>query len=228
MKKKKVFCIIQARMNSKRLPGKVMKIINNKPMIYWVITNIKKVKLYDGIILALPKNSNKDKIIYNYVKKNFSNMLFYFGSEKNVLDRYYKAAQKFKAKIISRVTADDPLKDPKIISESLKFFLKSKLDYYSNTIDQSFPIGLDIEHFNFKTLKKIKFKAKSYYDKEHVTTYIKSNPEMFNFKNFYYKINLSNFRFTVDTKKDLKNIKKIFKLKKNNPKLKFNTLVKFL
>ena len=202
-----------------------MRIVNRKPMIYWVLRRVIEVGLYDGIILALP-NKKKDKLVSSYVKKIFPKVLIYFGSENNVLDRYYRAAKKFKADIISRVTADDPLKDIKIMRKSLKYFINSNLDYYSNTIKQSYPLGLDIEHFKFNVLKLLKKKAKSNYDREHVTSFIKSNQNLFKLKNFCIKKDLSNIRFTVDTLKDLKQIRKIYKYLNNDLYINYITIIK--
>lgn len=215
---KRIVCIIQARMNSKRLPGKVMMNIEGSPLIYWVIKSVINIKLYDQIVIAIPKIFKKNNKIVDYVKKFFPKVVFYRGSNEDVLDRYYKAAKKFNAKIITRITADDPLKDSNIIKKSLKFFLKSNLDYYSNTLINSFPTGLDVEHFTFKTLKKIKLLAVTNYDKEHVTSYIKSNQKKFKCQNFLNRENLSRIRLTVDTKKDLNVIRKIFKIKKKSKK----------
>ena len=221
-------CIVQARLGSNRLPGKVIKIINGKPMIYWLILRLKKVKIFDLIVIAIPKLKNLK--LLNYLKKISVEMQIkiYQGSENNVLQRYYFAAKKFKADIVTRVTADDPLKDIDIIKNSLLKFVELKIDYYSNSIKQTFPVGIDIEHFTFKSLKLAHKLAITKYEKEHVTAFIKNRPDIFKIKNFTSRSNFANYRLTVDTKKDFERINKIFVHFKNYPFIGYKKIVKFL
>ena len=225
---KKKVCIVQARLGSQRLPNKVMKIINGKPMIYWLILRLNKVKFFDLIVVAIPMRGNKK--LFNYLKKikKKTKIEIFQGSEHNVLKRFYYAAKKFKADIITRVTADDPLKDIDVIRNSLLNFIKLKIDYYSNTIKQTYPIGIDIEHFTINSLKKTFKLAKTKYDKEHVTTFIKKRPKMFKIKNFINIPNLANYSLTVDTKKDFEKIKKIFAVFKNDPYVSYKKIIKFI
>jgi spore coat polysaccharide biosynthesis protein SpsF len=224
----KKICIVQARLGSRRLPGKVIKIINKKPMIYWLILRLKKIKTFDLIVIAIPKFRNSKLLSYLKSISNETGIKIYRGSENNVLERYYFAAKIFKAKIITRVTADDPLKDINIIRSSLLRFMKLKLDYYSNTIKQTFPIGIDIEHFTFKTLKAAYSLAVTNYEKEHVTAVIKKRPDVFRIKNFTCRYDLTKYRLTVDNANDFKRIKKIFSFYKNNPYIGYNKIIKFL
>ena len=224
----KKVCIVQARLGSRRLPGKVMRIINGKPMIYWLILRLIKTKIFDLIVIAIPKFKNSK--LLNYLKSisKETKIMIFQGSEKNVLKRYYCAAKKFNADIITRATADDPLKDVNVIKASLLKFIKLKLDYYSNTIMQTFPIGIDIENFTFKTLKLAYKLADTDYEKEHVTALIKQRPDIFKIKNFTNRKNLSKYRLTVDNIKDFKRIKKIFIFYKNKPYIGYKKIIKFL
>jgi spore coat polysaccharide biosynthesis protein SpsF len=224
----KKICIVQARLGSRRLPGKVIKIINGKPMIYWLILRLIRTKIFDIIVVAIP--SSKNSKLLNYLKSISSQtkIKIFQGSEKNVLERYYYAAKKFKADIITRATADDPLKDISVIRSSLLRFIKLKLDYYSNTIRQTFPIGIDIEHFTFKTLKLAYKLADTDYEKEHVTALIKQRPDKFKIKNFTIRHNLTKYRLTVDNIKDFERIKKIFIFFKNNPYISYKKIIQFL
>lgn len=227
MHKMNKVCIVQARLGSKRLPSKVLKKINGKPMIYWLIKRLNRVKNFNLLVLAIPKKNNNK--LYDYLKTLESAKIKIFrGPEKNVLKRFYLAAKKYSANTITRVTADDPLKDIKLIENSLTKFTKSNLDYYSNTIKQTFPIGIDIEHFTFKTLDKAYKSAVSDYDKEHVTHYMITKPKQFKIKNFVSKIDLSNFRLTVDTKSDFVRIRKIFIYFKKNPFIGYRKIIKYL
>lgn len=211
----KICCLIQARSTSKRLPGKILKIINNKTIIEHLDERIRKIKNIEDIIYLIPNNKKNNNLKLFLKKKKF---LFHQGSEKNVLKRYYDAAKKNNIDIIMRITSDCPLLDPNLCSQMLNSFLKNKIDYISNILIRSFPKGLDCEIFNFKTLEKTFKLAKSKYDKEHVTPYIKKS-NRFKKKNFINKDGFYNDqRWTLDYKEDLKMIKLVLsnnKLKKN-------------
>ena len=224
----KKVCIVQARLGSRRFPHKVMKIINKKPMIYWLILRLKKTKIFDLIVIAIPRFRNLKLLNYLRSISNEMGIKIYRGSENNVLKRYYYAAKSFKADVITRVTADDPLKDINVIRSSLLKFIKSKLDYYSNTIKQTFPIGIDIEHFTFRTLKLAHKLAVTNYEKEHVTAIIKQRPDIFRIKNFTNRYNLTKYRLTVDNIEDFKRIKKIFFFYKKNPYIDYKNIIKFI
>ena len=172
--------IVQARLNSKRLPSKVFLKIGNKRIIDLIYDRIKSVKTISDIIFAIP-NNNLNKNLFKYLKNR--GLKIFLGSDKNVLDRYFKAAKKYNADTIIRITADCPLADPKLIQEMLKFFRNHKFDYISNTIYPTYPDGLDVEIFSFKALYKCWKNAKSFYDREHVTSYIRTS------KNFNIKPN---------------------------------------
>ena len=176
-----ITAIIQARYNSKRLRGKIFKKIKNKSVLETLIYRIKKSKKVDNIIIACSKNRLDNKII-QFCKKNKIDC--FRGSENNVLDRYYCAAKKFKVKHILRITSDCPLIDPKLIDRLLNVYHAKKVDFVSNVHPPTFPNGMDIEIFNFKTLKKIKEEAYKKHDLEHVTSYIKKN-------NKFSKINIT-------------------------------------
>ena len=123
----KTVIIVQARMGSTRLPGKVMKKIVGIPMIGIILKRLKKSKEADEVIVAT-SNNKENKILSEYLKKNKTS--YFCGSEKDVLNRFYKAASKYKAKIIVRITADCPLVDIKIVDEFIKKFKKKKRIIY--------------------------------------------------------------------------------------------------
>ena len=203
---KKIFAFIQARYFSNRLPGKVCKkLVNNLTVLDIVIKRLKKSKKVSNVIVLTTKKNNKE--IIATCKKN--KVKFFKGSENNVLDRFYNAAKKYDAKNIVRITADCPLIDISILDENIDIYLKNNLDYISNINPPSFPDGLDIEIFNFKSLSKSWRNAKSNFDREHVTQYILRN-NSFKKKNIANKINYSTHRWTLDTKEDLILLKFIF------------------
>ncbi len=215
----KISCIIQARMNSKRLPGKVMMKINKKYMIDYLISRIQKIKLISEIIVSTTTNDEDIKLV-NYCKKR--KYKYFRGSEKNVLDRIYKTALRFNCEIIVFITGDCPIVDYKIIIKNIKYYLKysKKFDYVGNSFVRSYPDGMDIHVFPFKTLKKNKILVKSDLEKEHVTLGIKNRPKIFRIKNIIAEKNLfwPELGLTLDQIEDYNLIKKIilyFNKKKN-------------
>ena len=208
----KIVAIIQARMSSKRLPGKVLLPLCGYPVIEHVVRRVKECKKINTIVVATSK-SKADWPIVNWCKKNKIN--FFQGSLNDVLDRYYKASILFKADIIVRVTGDCPVIDPKILDEVIIRFKKKNYDFYS--LGGNFPDGLDCQVFTFKALKKSSIEAKLKSDREHVGTYIE-NTNRNSFKIGAYKKfkKLSHHRWTIDEPRDYKFLKKIFdKLFKN-------------
>lgn len=217
--------MVQARLGSKRFPKKVLSKVGKNRMIDIQFKRLKKVKSKKKIVYLIP-NNKKNKTLKNHLKKK--NIFYFQGNENNVLKRYFDAAVKLKAKKIIRITADCPLIDYRLIDKMIKIFDKDKFDYASNTIKRSFAHGQDMEIFTFKTLKSIKEKAKSKYDKEHVTSFIKSNAKKFKIKHFCKLPNESKFRITVDYKEDLELIRKIISFYKNNIFILSNQIIECL
>ena len=206
MNKKKIILIIQARTDSKRFPKKVLTKINGKPLLWWVITRLKKVNC-DEIIVSTTKR-NIDKPIIEISKQ--CNVKYFKGKKYDVLDRYYKTAKKFQGDVIVRITADCPVIDYKIINTIIKKFLTQKYDYIA-TDDYSFPKGVDVECFSINSLEKAWKNAKLNSEREHVTPFIWKNEKKFKILKIKNKENLDNkIRLVVDHKEDLSIIKYIF------------------
>ena len=209
----KFTAIVQARMNSSRLPGKVLMDINGKTSLQRMIERIKKSRLLNEIIIATTQNKEDFEII----EQCKSLRLKYFaGDENDVLDRFFKASQKFNVKNIIRLTADCPMHDHQVIDAIIQVYKNNNYDYVSNVIKRTFPDGLDVEVFNFESLKEAQINAKDKIHREHVTTYIRGNLkglESGNFKIFNVEndIDFSSFRWTLDNENDLKNIRFFFK-----------------
>jgi spore coat polysaccharide biosynthesis protein SpsF len=210
--------MLQARMDSKRLPGKVMTSISGKPLIWHVINRLKCVKLTDQIILLTTKKPNDDVLIKI---ANDNDILYYRGPINDVLKRYYECAQKFSSNIIVRITGDCPLVDPLLIDQMLIFYQSNSYDYVSNTIKPTYPDGLDVEIFSFKTLQQIEKLTLKKSDREHVTSFILKNKSKFKIFNFENTKDLSKLRWTVDEENDLKLVRKIYNLMK--PKILFSS-----
>jgi glutamate-1-semialdehyde 2,1-aminomutase len=214
--KKKVLAIIQARYNSTRFPGKVVKKIDNKTILEIIIRRLSKSKHISKIIVACSNNRN-DKEIVTICKKLGVN--YFIGSENDALDRFYHAAKKYKGINIVRITADCPLIDPKIVDDVISNFFLKNVDYSSNTNPPTFPDGLDVEVFKFSTLKEAYMNAKKSEEREHVTPFIINNKKFKKF-NLKHPIDYSSLRLTLDEKEDFVLIAKIIKYFKNN--LNFN------
>jgi spore coat polysaccharide biosynthesis protein SpsF len=209
MTKGKISIIIQARVDSKRLPNKILKEIIGKPMILHIINRLKKIKNIDQIILATT-NKKEDDVIADIAKKN--NIFIFRGDDNDVLKRFYDCAIHFEADPIIRITADCPLIDPSLVNEILNFYLNNNYDYVSNTIHPTYPDGLDTEIFSFSSLKNATKNATLPSEREHVTPYIKKHQTIFKSFNFQSTDDLSHIRLTVDEKEDLKLIRQIYSI----------------
>ena len=210
--KKKVLAIIQARYNSTRFPGKVLKKINNQTILEILVKRLSRSKYISKIIVACSNNFN-DRPIVSICKK--LGLSYFVGSENDVLDRFYKAAKKYKAINIVRITADCPLIDSNVVDQLIcNFFLKN-VDYASNINPPTFPDGLDVEIFKFGALKEAHYKAKQFTEREHVTPFIIYNKKFKKF-NLINSKDCSFLRLTLDEKEDFILIKKIIKNFKNN------------
>jgi spore coat polysaccharide biosynthesis protein SpsF (cytidylyltransferase family) len=215
--------IVQARKNSKRFPGKILKKIYNKfRIIDFLLTRIRKTKGIDYFILAVPTKDKKT--FHNIAKKN--DFIIETGPENNVLKRFYKIAKKYKLNTIIRCTSDSPLMDWTILEKALKIFNKKKIDYLNNIIKPSYPLGIHVEIFNFNSLlKAFKFSKKNAY-KEHVTPYIYLNKNKFKIYNLLNKKNLSHYRFSIDYPSDLVYLKNLIKKSKEGTGVSYQKIIK--
>ena len=144
-------CIIQARTGSSRLPGKVMmKIKDDNPMLYYVIQQTKQSKLIDSLIVATTQ-LEEDDIIFDYV--NSLGVKCFRGSSNDVLDRFYQCTKKFSFSTITRITADCPLIDPKIIDTVILAFNSDTFDYVTNTQPRTFPYGTEVEVYSSSAIE---------------------------------------------------------------------------
>lgn len=217
-------CIIQARMCSSRLPGKVMmKLDEKRNVLEWVINQVKYSKKIDKIVIATT-TKNDDDVIVNISKENDCD--YFRGSEKDVLDRYFHCARKFNFDSIVRITSDCPLVDPQIIDNVVEKFESENYDYVTNTFPRTFPKGLDVEIFSFTILEQMWREAKLPSEREHVTQFI-LNHNKFRIGNIKYDYDLSNLRLTLDQKEDFEFLSNIIKKIHNRPIL-INHVLKLL
>lgn len=211
-------CIIQARLGSSRFKKKIFQEINGQKIIEIVYKRVSQSKKINKILIATTKSKIDDQLV-NFLKRK--KIPFFRGSEKNVLDRYYRASVKFKADDIIRITSDCPLISADFIDEHIKIYEKSNVDVVSSYLLKSYPIGVSISICKFKILKKAWKNAVLDYDKEHVMPFVykmknikikKTKNKIFNLKKYP--------RLTLDYPEDLITIKNVFECFK--PKIYFS------
>jgi len=208
--------IIQCRLNSTRLPKKAILEIKDKTLLEHMILRVKRCKNIDKLLICTSTNPEND-IIVDICNK--TNTEYFRGDEKNVLDRFYKASVKHKAKDIIRCTGDCPLIDHKLIDNLINEY---KIKNYKHlnfrnkdiTRNNQFPDGFDAEIFSFKVLEEAWLNDNSEFGKEHVTPYIVKNYgknyyKILNTKK-YTKVDFDNFHLSVDTKDDFDKVKWIY------------------
>ncbi len=219
-----IITIIQARLGSTRLPGKVLLGLEGRTVLEHVIGRVRSSKLANDVIVATTINKEDLEIVKLCASLGIS---VYCGSVDDVLDRYYQTARLFKADHIVRITSDCPLIDPKTIDDVVALHLSEKADYTSNTLKETFPDGQDTEIFTFNALKEAWKNANLASEREHVTPYIRKNPS-FKHVNLEYNEDLSQKRWTLDNPEDYEFIKLIYEnLYKNNPFFGMKEILKF-
>lgn len=192
---------IQARMRSTRLPGKVLKEVLGKPLLEFLIERLASSKELDAIVVLTTREMADDSIAAFCEERKIP---CFRGSEDDVLDRYYQAALQRGVDGIVRITADCPLIDPDIVDQLVETFRRGypKIDYVSNSLERTFPRGLDVEVFSFEALEKAFHHAIYPEEREHATVYLCRHPELFKLKNIEHVPSLGHHRWTVDTPED--------------------------
>jgi spore coat polysaccharide biosynthesis protein SpsF (cytidylyltransferase family) len=199
--------IVQARMGSTRLPGKVLKEIKDLPLLEIQYLRIKGAKLVDKIVIATTTNPEDEAIEEFCTSKG---IVCHRGSDWDVLDRYYRAALPFKPTNVIRITSDCPLHHHTVIDFVVDEYLKSGKDYFSNSNNEPdfLEDGFDVEVFSFKALETAWKEAKLLSEREHVTPYIKNSGK---FECGWKKYNKEyNYKLSVDSENDFKAVEAIF------------------
>lgn len=200
--------INQARMTSTRLPGKVLKEVLGRTLLEYQIERLRQVRLANELVIATTTNDTDQPIVELCERLGIA---YYRGSEENVLSRYYEAASHFRADVVVRVTSDCPLIDPGVMDEIIGLYINNqdKYDYVSNTLERTYPRGLDTEVFSMAALEKAYKEAGEQPDREHVTLFMYRRPEQFRLANSSGAVDYSHHRWTVDTPEDFALIKLI-------------------
>jgi glutamate-1-semialdehyde aminotransferase/spore coat polysaccharide biosynthesis protein SpsF (cytidylyltransferase family) len=224
----KIIGVTQARIGSSRLPGKVLLKINNKTLLEYHLERAIQSKLIDKWIVATTNEINSDLICDLCSSLHITS---FKGSTNDVLDRFYYAVKDYSPDYVVRITSDCPLIDPDVIDQIVGLCVIKKLDYLSNTLEPTFPDGIDVEVFSFNALEKAWKESFLKSDREHVTPYIWRNSTffdktMFKSENYNFIENLSNIRLTVDYMDDYELIKLLISNLGGN--LPFNKYVHFL
>jgi spore coat polysaccharide biosynthesis protein SpsF len=202
-----VLIITQARYGSSRLPGKVLKKIEQETLLVIHLYRLKKSRLAQQVLVA----TNEDEASQIVDVAKVHDCLFYRGDLNDVLDRYYQAALSVKPKTVVRVTSDCPLIDAEVIDQVITKFSESDVSYMSNVHPPTFPDGIDIEIFSFAALEQAWKEAKEQKEREHVTPYIWGHPEKFKQKNFLGQSDMSRYRLTVDKQEDYELVSHLIK-----------------
>lgn len=206
----RVVAIIQARMGSTRLPGKVLIDLAGEPMLMRVMKRAKQAQSLDEVVVATTRRRADDAIEQLCTE---SGWLCYRGSEEDVLDRYYRAAQEFRAEAVVRITSDCPLIDPELVNLVVKGFCdgQPRVDYACNVLPKrTFPRGLDVEVMRFDVLERAWLEDINPVWREHVTPYIQRHPELFKIHGVMNDVDYSWMRWTVDTAEDLALVRRIY------------------
>lgn len=218
--------IIQARMGSTRLPGKVLADINGQPMLKRLIERVRATSGIDRVVVATT-TERSDDILTEWCAAHA--LPVYRGSVDDVLDRFWQCAQRHPAEYIIRVTADDPLKDPKVIAQALALCASEPdVDYASNTLQPTYPEGLDIEVVRYRTLERAAREATLPSEREHVMPYVWKHPDRFVLRGFGMRPNLSHWRLTVDKPADLELVRRIFTHFADQPLVGYQTVIAWL
>lgn len=206
----KVVAIVQARMGSKRLPGKVLADLGGQPMLAWVLRRTQRTDGVHEVILATSTEAEDDAIETFCRGANFA---CYRGSLHDVLDRYIGAARQTGAQVIVRITGDCPFIDPDLLSEYLREFLHAErpLDFAANRLpgERTIPIGLDAEFCTLAALETAWREAKEPHQREHVMPFFYEHPQRFHIRHFKQEPSYGHLRWTVDTAEDLELARRI-------------------
>ena len=195
--------IIQARLGSTRLPGKVLMEIEGKPLLQYLIERLKKCQFVDNIILAIPENDETGFAEYGKLDVDG-----YLGSELDVSDRFAGALREYPCESFVRVCADSPLLDPALVNDAIRLYKHKRPDIACNIHPRTFPMGQCVEVVNTATFLEERAHF-SDSDKEHVTSYFYSHAPDFDIVNFSHHKDVSDNSMVVDTQEDFDRVKNI-------------------
>ena len=210
MSKPNVVVIIQARMASSRLPGKVLEPLGHRLVLDWMVARVGRAALVNQVVIATTLDPSDDPVAEFCAAQGVA---YTRGSMHDVLDRYYQAARQYAAEVVVRLTADCPLIDPAMLDDNLRTFLAAEppLDFAANRLpmDRTVPIGLDTEICTFAALERVWQTAQDAHQREHVMPYFYEHPEIFNILHIRHEPDYGDLRWTIDTPEDLALLRQI-------------------
>jgi spore coat polysaccharide biosynthesis protein SpsF len=206
----RVVAVVQARTQSTRLPGKVLMPLCGVLVVQRVLRRLARSNTLDGIVLATSDLGADDELARVAAKEPA--VLVVRGSEQDVLSRYLLAARMARADALVRVTSDCPLIDPAVVDEAVRLLTTNfpDCDYASNTIERTYPRGLDVEVFTTAALEGAGLRARDDYDREHVTPFLWTQPDVFRIRQLRNPVDHSAKRWTLDTPEDLAFLQRTF------------------
>ncbi len=202
-----ITAIVQARMGSTRLPGKVLMDIGGESVLARVVHRLKRASQIREIVIATSAEV-KDGVIVRECERLAVSC--FRGSEHDVLERYWRAAEQFRCDVVVRVTSDCPLIDPDVVDEVITAFIDKEADLACNDFPRTFPRGLDVEVLTIDALRRAREMSDQHYQREHVTPVIYERPEIFSVVSVQTKPDLSHLRWTLDTREDLALVRAIY------------------
>ena len=208
--KPRVIAIIQARMSSTRLPGKVLQDLGGRPVLERMVERVKRAKKVTETVVATTTDPLDQPIVELCQRLGIP---VFRGSLPDVLDRYYQCAVQYRADYVVRLTGDCPLIDPDLIDQVVRALLDNPVDFTCNRLPppfrRTFPIGLDVEACTFEALKNAWKNATAKHDREHVMPYLYEVPGRFRIMQLQNDVDYGNLRWTLDTPEDLELLREV-------------------
>lgn len=205
-----VVAILQARMSSSRLPGKVLMDLVGRPILVWGVERTRRARRVNQVVVATTVDPADEPIVFLCQERGYP---WWRGHPYDVLDRFYQAARHFKADIVVRVTADCPLIDPDLIDATVEALLREKADFAANRLpppwQRTYPIGLDVEVCTFAALERAWREAQAPHHREHVMPYLYEVPGRFRTVVLDADADYGQVRWTVDTPQDLEAVRQL-------------------
>ena len=218
--------IVQARMTSTRFPGKVLADLMGAPMVLRQLERVARAVLIDQIVLATSSDPTDD-VLAEIAAQN--GIAVVRGDLNDVLQRFIQVIDIYSPDVVVRLTADCPLASPQVIDKVIEHFQSSNADYVSNTMSPTYPDGLDVEVVKAEVLRRVAQLSTDPAEREHVTLGVYRRPELFIIENVENETDLSDFRWTVDTKEDFEFVQKIYAdLYPKNPNFEMDSVLDYL
>ena len=203
----KITAIIQARMGSTRLPGKVLMDLGGETVLCRVVRRLRRASMIQEVVVATTESAIDEPVIEACRQLGVA---YFRGSEQDVLDRYFRAAQQFGSNAVVRITSDCPLIDPELVDRVVDSFVEHHADFACNVLPRKYPSGLDTEVFTAEALKKAWQLSDQPHQREHVTSLFYERPDIFRHAPVCGKQDYSCYRWTLDTSEDLRLIRAIY------------------